>query len=189
MISRFAATAPRVANPIAIAIATIMSANRAQGENDNGVGHRPDAGGPYPSIAEGGLRSRMRQRGAQPGQVVFSAALHVDDEDPRNGQRAEIESVAQPGLQQFPRIGRRIGADVFDPSRLRRDGDDLGDEAFDVVPGVRLHLDRDFPQNVGSPALRGLRQEQGAAGGQTRQESHDGDDGRQRASGDRTPAE
>ena len=91
MISRFAATAPRVAKPMAIAIATIMRANKRDGDDDDGVGHRSDAGGPCPPIAEGGLRSRTRQRGAQPGEVVLRAALHVDDEDPRNGQRAEIE--------------------------------------------------------------------------------------------------
>ncbi len=60
-----------------------------------------------------------------------------------------------------------------------------GDERLDVVAGARLDLDGDVARDVGAPALRGLGDQNRAAGGEAGEKRHDGDDDDQRAAGDR----
>ena len=72
----------------------------------------------------------------------------------------------------------------LDLGRLRGDGDGFGDEAFDIVAGSRLHLDRRLAQHIRTPGLRSVSDQQRRASGQAREKGHDRNDDDQRAPGD-----
>ena len=74
MISRLPAIAPRVANPIAVAIATIIRSEQSGGEHDDRVGHGAEARSPGAMIVEIGLRDAPGERRAQRREILRALA-------------------------------------------------------------------------------------------------------------------
>ena len=72
MISRLPAIAPRVANPIAVPIATIMSANRAAARMTTASAIVPSSRRPNPMVVEIGLRNGRGERLTQRVEVFGS---------------------------------------------------------------------------------------------------------------------
>ena len=86
MISRFPAIAPRVANPIAVAIAMIINTNRAAANNDDDVRHGVETREPQCVIVEAGLGDSLGQRRAQRLQIRLLSGLHVHHDKSRDRQ-------------------------------------------------------------------------------------------------------
>ena len=105
MISRLPAIAPRVANPIAVPMATIMSANKGGRKNNDGIGHRAEPRRPDPMIVEIGLRNGRGERLPQRVEVLGALAAQSDEDQPGDGQLAEVEPVAEPRLEKLFRLG------------------------------------------------------------------------------------
>ena len=90
------------------------------GEDDDGVGHRPDAR-PSPMVVEARLRDRGGERRAQRREVLGAMFAEPHDYEPGDWQLAEIEPIAQPRFEQPLQFGFRISLSRLNALRLRGD--------------------------------------------------------------------
>ena len=74
---------------------------QGRGQHDDGAGHDADPGGPDAVVVEIGLRGLLRQRGAARRYPPAAGRRHVDDNDARHRQNAEVEAGAEPRLKQL----------------------------------------------------------------------------------------
>ena len=91
---------------------------KSGGEDDDRVGHCPDARRPDAMIVEIGLRHRSRQSRSQRREVLGALAAESDDDEARDRQLAEVESGAEPWLEKLFQFGFRIGVSILDAWRL-----------------------------------------------------------------------
>ena len=185
MISRLPAIAPRVANPIAVPIATIMSAKRAAARMTTALAMAPSRVAQTRWSSRSACGTAEASALTQRVEVLGALAAQPDEDQPGDGQLTEVEPGAEPRLKKLFRFGLGKSLRRIHLVRLRRDGDSFGDEAFDIVARPRLHLDRRVAQHIRAPGLRGVGDQQRRARGQAREKGHDRNDDDQRASSDR----
>ena len=150
-------------------------------------GHRAHALDPGAVIVDARRRRHLRHRPAQRREVERGAGLDARDDDARHRQLLDRQPAAKPRLQQPGRfvLGERLDLDDagLRPHRLRR----RGHVALEIAPRLRAHLHGDFAGDFRLPFRGGSADQQHGAGGDGSEERHDGDDGDQRAAGDRRP--
>ena len=150
-------------------------------------GHRAHALDPGAVIVDARRRRHLRHPGAQCREVERGAGLDARDDDARDRQLFDRQPAAEPRLQQPGRFVLAERLDLDDaglrPHRLRR----RHHVALEIAPGLRAHLNGDFAGDFGLPFRGRCADEQHGAGGDGSEERHDGDDGNQRAAGDRRP--
>ena len=122
---------------------------------------------------------------AQDFDVQALLLVEGDDDEARHRQFGKIEAGAEPGLQEFLGLRLGIGAHRGDARRLARELGGLRGVGIEVAAGRRADLDRHLAGDLVLPAARGVADQDRGAGGERGQKRHDGDDGHERAPGDR----
>src|SRR6516165_10020243 len=100
-------------------------------------------------------------------------------------QCGEREAVTEPRLQELGGFLFRIGAYPANAGEGAGRGSRPLHRGVNVATGCRGHLDGDLTRNVRLPFARSVANQYHGTGGDGGEERHDGDDGNQRAPGDR----
>ncbi len=150
-----------------------------------GSRHGAHAVDPAAMIVERGARHLLGQHPSQLRNVGRGAVRDLDHDQARHRQFVELEPVAEPRLEQLGGFLFRISPHVGDAGKGARGRRRIGRGGIEIAAGRRDDLDGHLTRHVGLPFARRAGDQYHRAGGERRQERHDGDDRDQRAPGDR----
>ena len=134
-------------------------------------------------VIKAGSGNLLSQRFAQFADVGHRPRRDPHHDNARNREILELQSTAQPWLEQTRRFLPGIGLDVRDAGESPGNGRGFGDIHLHVTAGCRPNLDGHLARDAGLPFQRRRAHQRHRANGQRSKEGHDGDNADERPGG------
>src|SRR5579883_316716 len=153
--------------------------------NDDALCHDREMLDPEVMIVDARSRDGLGKPLAQDLEIEPLLGIEPGGDEARNGQFGEVEPSAEPGLKKLLRLRFRVGPH---PSNAGHSARELGRSCrvgLEITAGRGAHLNCYLARGRALPDARGVAHKNGRASRKRGKESHNGDDRRQRAPGNR----